>query len=95
MSKSLHTGSQTLHIRISGCEYHKIMYATLLGFCIVMLSFVIVVGILKRPEEAQGREEEGEVHGKGAGTGGGALQDSEVHLVRHSLQHPLPCPELS
>lgn len=41
-------GSQTLSLRKSGCEYHKVMYSTLLGFCIVILTFVLIVGILSR-----------------------------------------------
>lgn len=47
-----HTRSQTLSIRRSGCEYQKGMYSTLFGFCIVMLTFVLAVGILsKKPEK--------------------------------------------
>ena len=54
-----HTGSQTLHIRRSGCEYQKIMYATILGFCIVIISFVLAVGILKRPVDVHEERQEG------------------------------------
>lgn len=44
------TGSKTLVLRRTGCEFQKVMYATLLGLTTIMLSFLIVSGLLSRPD---------------------------------------------
>jgi len=48
------TGSKTLMLRRTGCEFQKVMYATLLGLTTIMLSFLIISGLLSRPDEKQG-----------------------------------------
>ena len=43
------TVSQTISLRRTGCEYQKTVYSSLLGFCAVVLTFIILSGIVSGP----------------------------------------------
>ena len=49
------TGTQSLKLRRTGCEFQKIMYSTLLGMTTVLLSFLVISGIMsnKRVNQRQ------------------------------------------
>lgn len=51
------TASQTISVRRTGCEYQKTIYSTLLGFCAVVLTFIILTGVSteypKKPQQPE------------------------------------------
>jgi hypothetical protein len=75
------TDSHTIRVRRKGCEYEKFMYSFLLTLCVIVLSFVVVVGIITRPRAPDHGKQEAEPDGQ-AGTRQAVCVDDSVVQFR-------------